>query len=124
MQNTLQSTLENTINIPDLDSPAADKVIFGANELDRCRPNWFESIDLDRLDMASAANCVLAQLSGWNFGEGLRNFTWTGDDTIRRGLFIRCNTFHSDTCACAGYDELQLLWITAITSRRAIKESK
>jgi len=47
----------------------------GALLADRTRPDWFNEIDVDRLDMSFADACILGQLFNdyWNVAEEMEN---------------------------------------------------
>lgn len=42
----------------------SDRINLGVEWLDKVRPDWFDSIDLDRLDISCIDNCVLGQVFG------------------------------------------------------------
>jgi hypothetical protein len=49
-----------------------DRVAAGAALFDRKRPDWFWTVDPDRLDVQSCENCPVGQLHDGRFNEGLK----------------------------------------------------
>jgi hypothetical protein len=61
-----------------------DDIDDQAKKLDYVYPNWFNEIDLDRMDMIDSENCILMQLFGevWMTAEylGLDSLYFAGGD--------------------------------------------
>lgn len=45
-----------------LAEPVSTRVARGAALLDELRPEWYDAVDVERLDMSHSLNCVLGQL--------------------------------------------------------------
>jgi len=84
-------------------------VITGPSLLDDKYPGWYKKIDLEKLDMYSAYNCILGQLYG-TFRKGFRDLH-LDDDRFNLEELIHMGFFDS-----TGDEESE--WILAIQSRR------
>jgi hypothetical protein len=106
----------NTATIPTADSSFAEKVAFGAAELDRVRPNWFQEIDTTILDLFSNFTCILGQLYG-TYGAGRFANDWEGEDAVLRGFVVLCSDKYN--CFCDRQEAaLRGLWKAEISARK------
>ena len=53
----------------------AQRVARGAALLDSRWPNWRDQVDLGRLDIASAHDCMTAQFAQWTTDDGFADFS-------------------------------------------------
>jgi hypothetical protein len=92
----------------------------GAALLDDLDPQWFEHIDLGRLDMGECARCILGQIYG-NYTTGLDRIgndldqpAWLG---YSRDLEVS-HGFEAEVITPADYIHLSLAWTAEIRRRR------
>lgn len=107
------------VTIPTYDSPPADRVRFGALEMDRLKPDWFTLIDLERLNISNTLHCIIGQIFG-DFDYVDEELDWGVDETVIRGVDL-----HFDGLSLHGtYTELDELWKVEISNRiNAAKET-
>lgn len=86
---------------------AAARVKFGAEELDRIKPDWYTEIAISEIWMADDFYCILGQLYG-SYAEGLHQNGWSPGAAIDRG-FAEPNF---------DYQEITECWVSEITGRR------
>lgn len=91
------------------------RVARGVRYLDALDPGWFNKVDLDRLEMRSGRDCVLAQVTGESFNRA----------AARHGLSERQGVRYGFDDFYAGYGErprpwvqLQREWVLAIDAKR------
>lgn len=87
------------------------RVNTGATLLDQHEPGWASRIHTARLDLWSTADCVLGQLYGDGYNEGL---------AILLGDEAKAADHGFDTLGTGeSYDALTYAWFQAIDERRA-----
>lgn len=102
----------STITEPAIDAPAAERVAFGAREMDRIERGWYRQIDLNCLNMAHVGFCIAGQLFG-DFEYCEDELGWSDEATVARGLDLH---FGGDSLN-GTYGELDQLWKNEITNR-------
>lgn len=102
----------DTVTIPEVNSPMAEKVSFGAREMDRVRPDWHKDIDTSHLNMAHVDFCIAGQVFG-DFEYCNEELGWDDHATCVRGLdlFFDGDSLHGT------YAELDELWKAEISTR-------
>lgn len=83
-----------------------------ALKLDWDRPGWEECIDADRLNIASAKNCILGQVYG-GFGKGLEALG------IRVGAEAGVSLCMGSKTPRQDWHRLRALWLEEISVRRS-----
>lgn len=101
----------------------AENVARGAQLLDTRVPNWFNTLDLDTLDLYSCDACVIGQLYT-EFADGISALTGS-HDFRERSAFATTHGFdlfreaRSERAVYAGFKVLRDLWVTEILTRQA-----
>ena len=52
----------SVIDMPEISAPVQERVAFGAKTLDEIRPDWFQAINKNVLQMHSGQFCVVGQV--------------------------------------------------------------
>jgi hypothetical protein len=63
-------------------SAIKSRIEKGIQLLDHRRPDWLDSIDIDRLDMKLSEHCMLGQVFG-SFDKGMSALNLSDDDAVR-----------------------------------------
>lgn len=94
-----------------------ENVLRGAQLLDKKRPNWYNEIDLEKLDIKSIDNCVLGQLYDY-FVTGLDELgvDYSNASESLHGFDIHLESSHQ-TGQDVAYEQLRLAWIEEIKKR-------
>lgn len=85
-----------------------EQIAAGMALLDEKVPEWWQRIDVDRLNTASPCSCVLGQMYGF-YGTGLEALGILG---------FACDYGFGATGAGGGYPSLTRAWRRAIRARR------
>lgn len=88
-----------------------DEIMAGCGVLDEVRPGWVDEIDLDRLNLASILDCVLAQLYG-GFFSAKEKLGMSWDVAEDNGFALDFSYERQD------YETLTTEWREVIQSRR------
>jgi hypothetical protein len=108
-------------------SEMAFRVSEGAKWMDRHRPGWFETLDIELLDISECDVCVLGQICG-GFSEVVppdgtyssRGYRWAA----AHGFAVFFDRYRMEDTMTA-YDALRENWITEVLSRQfAARESQ
>jgi hypothetical protein len=102
------------------DLTVAQRVEAGAAWLDEHKPGWWQTIDLDTLDIRSDCNCVLGQTYG-NYcdaplGSRYHRNKYLGDV---RGFNSDESTHSDDDAELADYAALTAAWRALVEERRS-----
>lgn len=90
-----------------------ENVIRGAKLLDNVKPEWYNQIDLEALNILDGCNCILGQLYGSYVGGYVKTNLTGPNDRVRHG-FIRANES----------DWVQEILERQIRERESIKEEE
>lgn len=106
-------------SVVDVDEAAASRVARGCRELDASRPDWWQAVDVDRLDVRSLYHCVLGQLYGRyvDAPRGWLTYPW------HYGFSVKPAGPWSPTDAVT-YDDLTREWRRVILARRRLDETR
>jgi hypothetical protein len=93
----------------------------GAALLDERLPDWYQEVDLYRLEMSSTGYCVLAQVAPGGYLDGLESLFGRIDDgdAFIHGFDLDTFQLRNQRERDEHWFELQQEWIEAIEDRRA-----
>lgn len=96
----------------------AERVAAGAAYLDQHQPGWDAQIDLDRLNISSACDCVLGQLYGQYLRAPLFDNAESGSDCVDRAAPLGFAFHYPDERRSRA--ALTAAWHELIETRRAV----
>lgn len=85
------------------------RVNRGVKLLDECIPNWRACVQVQNLSMGVPMNCILGQLQGGDYIQGLLNLGLSTDKAITHGFNI--NIFESGYT----FNDLTQVWLKHLT---------
>ena len=98
----------------------AKRVAQGAALLDQEKPNWFEEINLGKLEMGSCKDCILGQLySNYDEGADVLFGQWSVEKNNSHGF-----TIFPDVSSPVLWRELRECWVREIKKRRTPPKEK
>jgi hypothetical protein len=95
----------------------AERVARGAALLDEREPGWWQRIDLDRLYIGSTCDCVLGQLHGGSYVDGVQDLDLLYG-TEDHGFMWHTRGVTDYDAEEAEANELEAEWRTLIEERR------
>jgi hypothetical protein len=105
---------------------ARARVANGAAHLDKVKPRWFNLIDVGTLTLHDACGCIVGQLCGNRFSDGLRALGLnSGVDCGLDLSVLQLWDGHTsyDAYRRGQYQSLQDAWVEAIADRRLSQAS-
>ncbi len=90
------------------------RVARGVALLDAYDPEWFNRVDTDRLRMEDVRLCVLAQVVGQDYDQGLTAFGLSCRKSMKYGF----DGYRGDEFTPNPWNELRREWVRVIDNKR------